>query len=115
MEKMGFSILATEGTHEYLKKEGVVSRKVLKVHEGTPNIADLIQNRDIHLVFNTPAGKEARIDDKKIRQNAVRYHVPIITTPAGIRASVAGIKALKGKTMDVRALQEWYQGHDFHL
>lgn len=108
IEELNFKILATSGTYDYLKENGVNAEKVLKVHEGEPNIADLIQNREIQLIFNTPLGKEAREDDKKIRQAAVRYQIPIITSPAGIRATVFGIKSMQEKSMEVKSLQEWY-------
>lgn len=106
--KMGFLILATEGTYKFLKDNNIPSAKVRKAHEGKPNLISLIQEHKVNLIFNTPLGKESRIDDKTIRQNAVRYQVPIITTPAGIKATVAGIKAMRKNEISVCALQDWY-------
>lgn len=108
LEKMDFKILATEGTYNFLTKNGVKAEKVLKINEGNPNLLDMIKNKEIHLIFNTPVGKESRIEDKIIRQTAVRYHVSIVTTVPAMRAAALGIKSLKKNKVYVKSLQEWY-------
>ena len=115
LSKMGFTLYATGGTHQYLKSHDIASLKVLKVHEGTPNLMDLILEKKIDLIFNTPLGKEARMDDKNIRQAAVRYHIPIITTPSGIEAAVEGIRSLREQKWGICSLQEWYNDTNFKL
>jgi carbamoyl-phosphate synthase large subunit len=67
---------------------------VNKVGEGRPHIVDLIKNRDIALILNTPYGKRERKDDSSIRAAAVQAHVPCITTLAGIQAVVSALTAL---------------------
>ncbi len=78
--EMNFKILATEGTQIFLEQNGIKAEKILKVHEGRPNIVDAIKNGDIQLVINTPAGKQSEFDDSYIRKTAIKYKVPYITT-----------------------------------
>ena len=84
----GYELLATDGTYRALKTAGVPVRRVNKVHEGRPHIVDMIKNREIDLVLNTPYGKQQRADDSSIRAAAVNAGIPCITTLAGIRAIV---------------------------
>lgn len=88
---MGFKIKATEGTCNYLKENGIESEPVKKLHEGRPNIVDLIMNKEIQLVINTPIGKLSQHDDSYIRKAAIRYKTPYITTTTAALASVRGI------------------------
>lgn len=107
-EKMGFKILATEGTQALLSKQGVKSEAVLKMHEGRPNIGDAIKNREIQLIINTPVGKLSKYDDSYIRKAAIKYKIPYITTTSAALASARGIQAkLKGKG-DVKSLQAYH-------
>ena len=81
------------------------------MHEGRPHIVDFIMNRDIHLVFNTPAGKESEIDDSYIRKNAIKYKVPYITTHAGAVAAAKGIAARRAAASSaVLSLQRYHAG-----
>ncbi len=79
---------------------------VLKVHEGRPNIEDLIRSGQIQLVINTPIGRQAAHDDKYLRRAALDYSVPTLTTIAGARAAVEGITALQQQSLSVAALQD---------
>ncbi len=115
LDQLGFKILATSGTYQFLIDNNVKAEKVLKVYEGKPNLIDLIKNQEIGIIFNTPLGKGAREDDKTIRQAAVRYYIPIITTVSGIKATVEGIKSLKKSEINIKSLQEWYEGNNFEL
>ena len=90
---LGFKILATGGTYDMIVKAGIEAEKVKKLYEGRPNIGDMILNRDIDLVINTPAGKTSAHDDSYIRKDAIRQHVPYITTMAAAKACAEGIKA----------------------
>jgi carbamoyl-phosphate synthase large subunit len=83
---------------------------VLKLHEGRPNIVDIIKNREIHLVVNTPSGKLSKTDDSYIRKAAIRYKVPYITTLAGALAAARGIAAARQQRIQVRSLQSYHAG-----
>ncbi|HBT78504.1 MAG TPA: carbamoyl phosphate synthase large subunit [Planctomycetaceae bacterium] len=104
---LGFHIYATEGTHEHLKTIGIDSIKVNKVHEGRPNLTDVMKNGDIQLVVNTPAGKHGTHDDSYIRKTAIRLRLPYITTLAAATAAAKGIEALRKGDEAVKSLQEY--------
>lgn len=109
--KMGFKIKATQGTHNFLKENGIQSEKVKKISEGRPNIADDITNKEINLVINTPSGKRSQDDDSYIRKSAIKYSVPYITTLAAALASAKGIAAYKKNTLheaNKKSLQEYH-------
>jgi len=91
-------------------KNGIEVNILPKLHEGRPNIIDLIKDGKVDLIINTPAGKATKEDEAKIRSNAVLYNVPLITTIAGAEASVNGIEYLiKNPQMNVKSLQEYYR------
>jgi carbamoyl-phosphate synthase large subunit len=102
----GLKILATRGTAAALKAAGFEVQTVYKVNEGRPNIVDLIKTGKVHLVINTPLGRESFWDEKSIRRAAVRYQVPCITTLSAARAAAQGIRARMGTSPDVAALQD---------
>ncbi len=106
--KLGFKILTTEGTHQYLKQKGIDSEKILKMHEGRPNIVDAIKNKQIQLVINTPVGSQSQTDDSYIRKSAIKYKVPYITTTAAAAATARGIEAKKKSGGQVKSLQEYH-------
>jgi carbamoyl-phosphate synthase large subunit len=108
---MGFDIVATHGTYNVLKRNGVLRVSMIhKIAEGRPNILDLLKNREIALVINTPAGKDPRADDAKIRAETVVHGVPCITVLSAASAAVNGIEAMRRagaqSWLGVRALQE---------
>jgi len=105
LARLGYELLATEGTWRVLKAGSVPVERVNKVHEGRPHIVDLIKNREIDLVFNTPLGRQQRVDDDKIRAAAVLGGIPCITTAAGISAVVQALSALHRGDYQVRTLQ----------
>jgi carbamoyl-phosphate synthase large subunit len=106
--EMGFRILATNGTHSFLKKHGIESELIKKVHEGRPNIVDVIKNGEIQLVINTPAGKMSEYDDSHIRKNAIKYKILYFTTTAAANAATIGIKARRSGAYLVKSLQEYH-------
>ena len=81
-------------------------QSVLKVHEGRPNIEDLIRSGKISLVINTPIGRQAAHDDKYLRKAAMDYSVPILTTIAGAKAAVEAITALQKQELIINSLQD---------
>jgi carbamoyl-phosphate synthase large subunit len=105
---LGFRILATEGTARYLRARGVPAERVLKVHEGRPNAIDLLVSGQIQLLINTPLGKLSQQDDYAIRRAALQHRVPYTTTLSGASAACDAIIALRSRTGEVRALQEWH-------
>ena len=104
--ELGFSLLATSGTSNYLEKFGLNVEMVLKVHEGRPNIEDMIRSGKVQLVINTPIGRQAIYDDKYLRKAALDYSVPTLTTLKGASAAVEGIEALQNQVLSVSALQD---------
>ncbi len=104
----GFKLLATSGTAAFLQQHGVDVVSVQKMHEGRPNIADLLKNGEIHLVINTPIGKQSLHDDSYIRKTAIRYKVPYITTAAAAQAAALGIaERIQGREL-IKSLQEYH-------
>ena len=95
--KRGFLVKATDGTHSFLKANGIISEKINKVFQGRPDIVDGITNKEINLVINTPSGKHSKYDDSYIRKSAIKHKVPYITTMAAALASAKGIGAYKEK------------------
>ena len=109
--ELGFDLIATSGTAKALSEAGLNVESVLKVHEGRPNIEDLIRSNQVQLVINTPIGRQAAHDDKYLRRAALDYAVPTVTTLAGARAAVEAISALQNQpTLTIHALQDVHAG-----
>ncbi|MCT7983993.1 carbamoyl-phosphate synthase large subunit [Laspinema sp. A4] len=105
---LGFKIIATDGTRKVLQDHGLENVElVFKVHEGRPHVIDWIKNDQIQFIINTPTGEESQTDARMIRRMALDYQLPIITTIAGARATVAAIRALKGEPLGVKAIQDY--------
>ncbi len=108
LAELGFRIVATRGTAAYLRAHGIPVEVVFKVNEGRPNVADHILNRRIDLIVNTPLGRESFFDDRVVRRVAMLHNIPCITTLTGASAAVEAIRALRGQTLDVRAIQDYH-------
>ena len=106
---LGYTLIATDGTWRTLKTAGIEVERVNKVHEGRPHVVDLIKNREIDLVLNTPYGKQQRVDDSEIRAAAVTAGVPCITTRAGISAVVHALIAMHRGEFEVKSVQEHHR------
>lgn len=105
---LGFKIVATGGTKQALQASGIKDVElILKLHEGRPHIVDSIKNNQIQLIINTPTGEESQTDAQLIRRMALDYKLPIITTIAGAKATVAAIRSLQSEPLEVKALQEY--------
>jgi carbamoyl-phosphate synthase large subunit len=109
---LGFEILATEGTAEVLRRNGLKATVLRKLHHGRgdngePTTVDAILAGEIDLIVNTPYGVGSRLDGYEIRTAAVTRGVPCITTVQGLAATVQGIESLKAGEIGVRSLQEW--------
>jgi len=108
-KELGFKIKATNGTYRFLAANVIESEPILKLHEGRPNIADGIMNGEIQLVINTPAGRLGTHDDSYIRQAAIKYKIPYITTVAAAVAAVKGIAAFRqGRGGRAKSLQSYH-------
>jgi carbamoyl-phosphate synthase large subunit len=105
---LGFEILATSGTARALQNAGVPVQRVFKIHEGRPHVLDLIVNREVRLIVNTPSGRLERSDDRQIRSAAVSHRIPCITTLAAASATIQGIESWVKKPLAVRPLQEYH-------
>jgi carbamoyl-phosphate synthase large subunit len=109
LHRMGFTILATEGTAAYLERLAIPVERIRKVSEGSPNALDALKDGRLNLIINTPLGGQSREDGYHIRSAAYRYRVPITTTLSAAAATVQGIKALRSKPVRVRSLQAHHQ------
>ena len=107
--QLGFEVVGTEGTIKFLAEHGVKGSIVAKIGEGRPDVLDLIKNREVKIIINTPSGRrDARADDSRIRQNAIKYKVPYLTTLAAAQAAVEGIGAAMSGLGEVRSLQSYH-------
>ena len=105
---LGFQIVATSGTRKELQEHGIKDVDlVFKVHEGRPHVIDWIKNNQIQLIINTPTGEESQTDARLIRRLALDYKLPVITTVAGAKATIAAIRSLRSEPLEVKALQDY--------
>ncbi|GAA3627314.1 carbamoyl-phosphate synthase large subunit [Lentzea roselyniae] len=103
---LGFQILATSGTAEVLKRNGIACTEVRKHFEGEGNVVDMILAGEIDMIFNTPYGNSGpRVDGYEIRTAAVAKDIPCVTTIQGAAAAVHGIEALIRGDIGVQPLQ----------
>ena len=105
---LDFKIIATDGTHSFFNEQEIESDKIMKVHEGRPNIVDSVKNGEIDLIVNTPSGKLSKYDDSYIRKSAIKYKIPYITTLAGALAAAKGIAAVRKGHGSVKSLQSYH-------
>jgi carbamoyl-phosphate synthase large subunit len=107
--ELGFQIVATRGTAAYLAERGVAATPVLKVKEGRPHVVDRIKDGDVHLVFNTTAGKREIADSYSIRRETLMKGVPYFTTLTAARAAVGAMEAARAGRPEARSLQEYHR------
>ena len=103
---LGFEIMATQGTRNYLDRLGVPTTRVYKVNEGQPSIVDHINTGDIVLLINTPLGKKSQYDDYAMRRAAITHKLPYLTTMSATSAACDAIIALKSRQREVCSIQE---------
>ena len=108
LSSLGFKIIATSGTADYLAAEGLPVETVNKVQQGRPHIVDRIKDGEVALIFNTTEGWQSLRDSQSIRASAVNGRVPYFTTAAGSVAAARAIAALRERPLEVRALQTYY-------
>ena len=106
---LGFKIFSTGGTHTRLKAEGIPCTRLFKLAEqARPNVIDMMKNREIHFVINTPSGHEAREDEVRIRSTAIAQKISHATNLSAAQASVKGIRSLKERELTVKSIQEYH-------
>jgi carbamoyl-phosphate synthase large subunit len=107
--ELGFKVVATRGTAEFLHKHSIEAQQVNKVLQGRPHIVDLMKDGKVQLVFNTVDGAGALTDSFTLRRTALMHKIAYYTTVAGAKASVEGIAAAKEGTLDVAPLQSYFK------
>jgi len=107
---MGFRILTTRGTYEFLKENGIETVPVRKLGYGRPDLVDAIKNGEVQLLVNTPSGKQSSRDNSEVRKAAIKHKVPYITTTAAAVSAAKGIAARREGNPKVRPLQEYHAG-----
>jgi carbamoyl-phosphate synthase large subunit len=111
LQQLGFSIYATQGTSTVLRDNGVNSNAMFRVSDGRPNVIDLIEEKSVSWIINTPStGASPKFDEVKIRAHAVLRGIPITTTLDGLRAAIQGLESLSTfSQMEVCSLQEYHR------
>jgi len=104
---MGFSLMATAGTADFLHGHGLDVKRVNKVLEGRPHIVDALKNGEVDLIFNTTEGAQSVKDSRSIRTTALSQKIPCITTVAGAKAATKAIAALRKGQLTVSPLQNY--------
>ncbi|MBP5697037.1 MAG: carbamoyl-phosphate synthase large subunit [Treponema sp.] len=112
LKDLGFTLVATEGTADFYNANGIKCGIVNKIGGGRPDVIDMVMNKEVCLVINTPRAQRNYAEDRKtIRKACLKYKVPYITTLAGALAAVKGIEAVKngnGGEGGVKSLQEYH-------
>lgn len=109
--ELGFTILSTEGTADFFRAAGIPCQTIAKINEGRPNVLDVILNRQVNLIINTPSGRrDALADDAVIRKAAIKYRIPYMTTLAAANAAGQGIAAARINRGGVKSVQEYHAG-----
>ena len=107
LAEAGFKFVATGRTCDLINAAGFKCEKIAKLNEGRPDVKDLIINKQVQLIINTPIGKQGNADDSYIRKSAIREKIPYITTIAAAKAAAKGILSIKrGQTSELHSLQE---------
>ena len=103
----GFKILATGRTYDIIRQAGIPAERVNKLHEGRPNILDLVTNGTIQAMVNSPSGKDSAHDDSYLRKAAIKAKIPYFTTMAAARAAAKGISYVKTHAQaEVKSIQQ---------
>jgi len=105
--EMGYTVVATGGTAEYLQNEGLNVQRMNKVLEGRPHIVDAIKNKGIQLIFNTTEGSQSITDSYQLRRTALTHNIPYYTTTRGAISAMEAIKVLKSSSLEVKPLQSY--------
>ena len=107
--RLGFKILATKGTAEFLEKSGIACTPVLKAGEPSLNIVDIIKNGWVQLIINTPLGQVSRKDEHAIGRAAYEHRIPFITTIAAGASAARSIQQMRDEKLSVMSIQEYHE------
>jgi carbamoyl-phosphate synthase large subunit len=107
--RLGFNVIATEGTSAFLRTHAIANRTVLKASEGTLNIIDVIKNGWVQLIINTPLGQVSRQDEHAIGRAAYEYKIPFITTLSAAASAAKSIEQLRSRPLEVMSVQEHHE------
>jgi len=107
--EMGFTIMATRGTAQFLEENQVPAKRVKKVSAGRPHVVDAVKNNEIQLILNTGASSQTQQDGYEIRRAAIKYKIPYATTTDGTRAICLAIQAMKKAPLSVKPIQHYHQ------
>jgi carbamoyl-phosphate synthase large subunit len=108
MTEAGLELIGTQGTVEFLSEKGIDISYIKKVHEGVPNVVDLMRSSEVSLIINTPTGKMSRKDGRSIRRAAVDYGVPYITTIQAALAAADAIEAMSREKVTIKSIGEYH-------
>jgi carbamoyl-phosphate synthase large subunit len=111
LSQLGYELCATRGTARRLEAEGIPVTIVPKLQEGRPNLIDMMKNKEVSLVINTPSGKGSRTDEGRIRAEACASGVTCITTVQAAAAAVEACEAIQKRDWTVCALQDRFLGN----
>jgi carbamoyl-phosphate synthase large subunit len=106
--ELGFNLVATEGTAQALHNAGLEVTLTHKLADDGRNVIDLMKDNEVQLLVNTPSGPVARVDEIKIRSEAILRGLPIVTTRSGAEASVRAIKYISENDWDVQSIQQYH-------
>jgi carbamoyl-phosphate synthase large subunit len=108
LREAGLNLMGTRGTAKYLAEQGILMEAVQKVHEGSPNVIDMMRRGDVALIINTPTSRQSRKDGYHIRRAAIDYQVPYITTIQAARAAVEAIASMKEGGITIKSINEYH-------
>jgi carbamoyl-phosphate synthase large subunit len=111
LKEAELSIVGTEGTVEYLRQQGIASKKLRKLKEGSPNVIELMHTQKIKLVINTPTDKQSYKDGYQIRRACIELGIPYITTMQAAKAAASAILGMKESEgeMEVKSINEYFR------
>lgn len=110
LSDLGYNLMATKGTADFLQGHGLKVDTVAKVSEGHPHVIDALKSRQIDLVINTALGHRTVLDSESIRRTALLSKIPVITTLAGALTTAEALKSLKNSSLTVKSLQAYHKG-----
>ncbi len=110
LQAAGLELMGTQGTVNYLAQHGVFMDVVKKVHDGSPNVIDMMRRDEVDLIINTPTSKQSRRDGSRIRRAAVDFKVPYITTMQAAIAAADAIETMKkGEELTIKSINEYHK------
>ena len=107
LQKLGYHLVATRGTAEYLGKNGVKVASINKVKEGSPHIVEAIEAKQIDIVINTSFGEQSISDSFSLRRSSLNQNLPYCTTMAGASALMGALKSIKEDDLTIKSIQEY--------